>query len=135
MDEDDHRVTTRCRGIRGATLVGTPAELDEAATELVSALLRANGCARRDVAAVVFTLTDDMAGLNPAAALRAQGWGNTALLMMREHSDALANCLRVLLLVNTPRADDEVQHVYLRGSAVLRPDLPDVLVALEEATA
>ena len=36
---------------------------------------------------------------------------------------ALPACLRVLLHVNTPRRQDEIQHVYLRGATVLRPDV------------
>ena len=36
---------------------------------------------------------------------------------------ALPMCLRVMLLVNTSRRQDEIVHVYLRGARVLRPDL------------
>jgi chorismate mutase len=36
---------------------------------------------------------------------------------------ALARCIRVLILWNTPRAQEEVLHVYLNGAEVLRPDL------------
>jgi chorismate mutase len=34
----------------------------------------------------------------------------------------LANCLRILLLVNTEKRSDEIVHVYLKGARVLRLD-------------
>jgi chorismate mutase len=36
---------------------------------------------------------------------------------------SLRMCLRILLHVNTDVPQDKVCHVYLRGAAVLRPDL------------
>ena len=35
----------------------------------------------------------------------------------------LARCIRILIHWNTTRAIDEMQHVFLRGAVVLRPDL------------
>jgi chorismate mutase len=32
-------------------------------------------------------------------------------------------CVRVMLHVNTERSQEEICHVYLRGAAVLRPEL------------
>jgi chorismate mutase len=76
------------------------------------------------VAAAIFTLTDDLAGANPAAAARAAGWEQVPLMMSREHiEDSVERCVRVLLLVNTTLSQDEVKHIYLRGAADLRPDL------------
>jgi chorismate mutase len=121
------RETTACRGLRGATTV---AELDAgsvaAATgELLEELRAANGFEPDDVAAAIFTLPDELAGTNPAAAAREGGWGTVPLLMVREHGgDArVSMCLRVLLLVNTTRRQSEIRHVYLRGAVELRPDL------------
>ena len=37
--------------------------------------------------------------------------------------DALEKCIRVLLLINTDKKQREIEHVYLRGAKVLRPDL------------
>jgi chorismate mutase len=116
-----------CRGIRGATQVDgdDPAAVEGAAGELLDELTRANGLRTEDVAAVVFTLTDDLAGANPAAAARAAGWEDVALLQVREHGgDApLPRCLRVLVLWNTTVPQEGIRHVYLRGAAALRPDL------------
>jgi chorismate mutase len=118
---DEPRSATR--GIRGAiTVDGT---VEEATAELLDALTRANDCRPQDVAAAIFTLTEDMTGANPAAAARARGWADVPLLMVREHGGdtGISRCLRVLLLWNTETPQDGVRHMYLRGAAVLRPDL------------
>ena len=36
---------------------------------------------------------------------------------------SLPRCIRVLLLWNTERVQDEIVHVYQNGAACLRPDL------------
>ena len=117
-----------CRGIRGATTVGSnDAEaVHEATRELLDALVSANDCRTADVAAVIFTVTGDLSGANPAAAARASGWEDVPLLVVREHGgqDLVPRCVRVLLLWNTPKRQPEVRHRYLRGARALRPDLP-----------
>ena len=127
--------STACRGVRGATTVGAAAgAVADATGELLQGMLEANGLALSDVAAAIFTLDQDLAGENPAAAARAAGWDLVPLLMVREHGgDArVPRCLRVLLLVNTTLSQAQVQHVYLRDASVLRPDLAPA--ALEPRT-
>jgi len=116
--------TIACRGIRGATTV-EDGGIEAATLELLDALVEANGCRLDDVAAVMFTLTDDLAGGNPAAAARTAGWSRVPLIQTREHGGdpALARCLRVLVLWNTSASQDQIRHVYLRGASMLRPDL------------
>ena len=126
MEDQLNPATVACRGLRGATTVAEnqPDEVATVTLELISALLERNDCAREDVAAVIFTLTDDLAGASPAAALRDHGWDTVPLMMVREHdSQTLPGCIRVLLMINTRRTAAELQHVYLRGSEILRPDL------------
>jgi chorismate mutase len=120
------RESTACRGVRGATtLDALPGAAGASCVELLERMLDANGASVQDVAAAIFTLDDDLAGENPAAAARAAGWELVPLLMVREHGadDRVERCLRVLLLVNTARSQADIRHVYLRGAEVLRPDL------------
>lgn len=118
---------TVCRGIRGAITAGQadPAAVAEATIELLDALVQANGCRREDVAAVIFTLTPDLAGTNPAAAARDGGWSAVPLLVVQEHAgdSDVPRCIRVLLLWNSLLPQDRIQHRYLRGASALRPDL------------
>lgn len=115
------------RGIRGATTVtgDDPAALRDAVAELLSEVRRANGARPEDVAALIFTVTADLASANPGAAAREEGWDDVPLLVVREHGGGagLPRCVRLLALWNTSRPQSAVRHVYLRGAAALRPDL------------
>lgn len=119
---------TACRGVRGATTVDPGAGergLDDVVGEMLGLILDENGATLEDVAAVIFSVPDDLAGVNPAAAARARGFESVPLLAVREHGgDArVSRCLRVLVLVNTSLGQRELRHAYLRGARVLRPDL------------
>lgn len=115
------------RGIRGATTVesNTPESILDATQELLRAMLEANDVDIEYVASAFFTITPDLDAEFPAVAARDMGWKNVALLCGHEINKpgSLSMCLRVLLHVNTDRAASEIQHVYLRGARVLRPDI------------
>ena len=117
----------QARGIRGATTVDRnerEAILD-ATRELLEHMIRANDIRAADVATAWFTTTPDLNADFPAIAARQMGWTHVAL-MDAHHMNvpgALPMCLRVMLLVNTSRRQEEIVHVYLRGARVLRPDL------------
>ena len=117
-----------CRGIRGATTVenNTREAILDAARELLAELIRANDIQKEDVASAYFTTTPGLDAEFPAVTARKDfGWTDVALMCGHEMAvpGSLAMCLRVMLHVNTERSQDEICHVYLRGAAVLRPDL------------
>jgi chorismate mutase len=118
---------TRLRGIRGATTVdaNTREAVLNAAAELLSALIDANDIRRDDVASVFFSTTPDLNAEFPAVAARQMGWTNVALMCGHEMSvpGSLPMCLRILMHVNTAKAQDEIRFVYLQGARVLRQDL------------
>ena len=115
------------RGIRGATTVDANARepILAATSELLQAMIEANGIERDYVASVIFTTTPDLNAEFPAVAARAAGSTDVALLCGHEMGvpGSLPRCLRILIHVNTDRAAHELQHVYLRGARALRPDL------------
>jgi chorismate mutase len=115
------------RGIRGATTATTNSReaILDATSELLDCLVRANGVQRDDVASVIFSTTPDLNAEFPAVAARAAGWTDVALLCTHEMSvpRSLPRCVRILLHINTERSPDELEHIYLRGARVLRPDL------------
>lgn len=123
MDEGQQQ----CRGIRGAiTVEGDGSEaVANAALTLLNELVTVNDCEREDVSAAIFTIPEDLAGSNPSAAAREGGWEAVPFLMVKEHGGdtSVPRCLRVLLICNTIRSQIEIQHLYLRGAEVLRPDL------------
>jgi chorismate mutase len=118
------------RGIRGATTIEkdtTPAIL-EATTELLQEIIRVNGIHEEDVASVLFTTTQDLTACFPAKAARDMGWQQVALMGFQEMNvpNGLKMCIRVLVHWNTTKSHHDIEHVYLRGAVVLRPDLSDV---------
>jgi monofunctional chorismate mutase len=115
------------RGIRGAiTVDGDEAPAIVSATKrLLSEMIERNGVALDDIASVLFSLTEDLHAAFPALGAREMGWVHVPMLHFTEINvpGALDHCIRVLMHVNTPRSLEEVEHVYLDGAAILRPDL------------
>lgn len=116
-----------CRGIRGATTVesNTREAILAATRELLTEMVSVNGVRTEDIASAYFTTTPDLDAEFPAVAARAMGWTNVALMCGHEMDvpGSLRMCLRILLHVNTEKAQAEICHVYQRGAVVLRPDL------------
>jgi chorismate mutase len=118
------------RGIRGATTVDGPRPelVTDAVGELLDEMERTNEINISEVAAAIFTLTDDLPGAAPAAVARSHGWGDVPLLQVLEHGGAtgIQRCIRVLVLWNTRKTQAEVRHVYLRDAVTLRPEVVPV---------
>lgn len=117
----------RVRGIRGATTIieDSPEEVLEATRELLQIMQEENNFEIDEVASALFTVTSDVRSVFPAAAARTMGWGRVPLLCFQEIEvpDALPRCIRVLLHVNTDKAQDEIKHIYLKEAQSLRQDL------------
>lgn len=112
------------RGVRGAITVekNTKAEVLAATKELLEKLVAANGIKSEDVASALFSTTPGLDAAFPAEAARGLGWNETPLLCMQEIPvpGGLANCVRVLIHLNTERSQKEMKHLYLRGAEILR---------------
>jgi chorismate mutase len=115
------------RGIRGATTAAEDSQdaILEATGELVREIVAANAILPEDVASALFTVTPDLHAEFPAAAARRMGWTMVPLLNFTEIGvpGRLERCIRILVHVNTERAQNEMVHVYLRDAVSLRPDL------------
>jgi len=116
------------RAVRGATQV----EWDdrelilEAIAELVHAVLERNDLTTEEVVSVIFTATPDLRAEFPAYAARAAGISDVPMLCATEIDvpGAMPRVLRLLAHVETERSRHDLKHVYLRGAAALRTDLP-----------
>ena len=119
-------MTYFCRGIRGATTAddNTREAILEATRDLLDRLIAANGLREEDIASAIFSTTPDLNAEFPAAAARALGWLDTALLCTHEMAvpGSLERCIRVLIHWNTTRRAGEIIHAYIRGAENLRPE-------------
>ena len=116
------------RAIRGATQVDADdrEQVLEATRELVTAVLERNRLAHDDVISILFTATPDLVSEFPALAARELGFGDVPLMCATEIAvpGAMPRVLRLLAHIDTELTRDHIRHVYLRGAAALRTDLP-----------
>jgi chorismate mutase len=126
----------RSRGVRGATTAtaNTREAICSATQELLRRLVEANEIPIEEIGSAFFTVTDDLDAEYPALAAREMGWVYVPLLCAREIAvpGGLARCIRVLLHVNTEKAQQQIRHVYLREAVLLRPTFavgPEVMSA------
>lgn len=116
------------RAVRGAIQIDRDRREDvlDATTELLSSVLARNGLSPEDLISVVFTATPDITSEFPAYAARQMGITDVPLLCATEIAvaGAMPRVLRLLAHVETDLPREKVRHVYLRGAAALRTDLP-----------
>jgi chorismate mutase len=121
-------VAAAVRALRGATTCDedTEEQITERVQALVREMLDRNGVEHRDLISVIFTATDDITSLFPAAAARGVGLGDVPLLCARELGvqDGTPRCIRVLMHLTSERPVTDLRHVYLEGAKGLRDDLP-----------
>lgn len=115
---------SKIRGIRGATTVNknTRSEVIEATQEMLSTIIDKNKLSTDDIAAAMFTTTEDINCEFPAYAARMMGWEYVALLdnTQMKVPNSLNLCIRVLLLVNTDIPANQLKNVYLNQAVNLR---------------
>jgi chorismate mutase len=115
------------RAIRGATTVDAdiPDQIEARTKELVLEMAARNGFSEADVISAFFTATPDIRSLNPATGARRLGWTEVPLIGIAELDieNMLPLCVRVMFHVETDLSRFELQHVFLHGATVLRPDL------------
>ena len=92
--------------------------------ELLQRMIKVNEVKISDIACILFTTTSDLNAAFPAAAARRLGWTQVPLLCGHEMNvpGSLARCLRVLVLFNTDKRNEEIVHVYLGGAETLRDE-------------
>lgn len=120
------------RGIRGAITISKdhPEEILSATKELLRAILDANPTLEiEDIGSVLFTVTPDLTSEFPAKAARLMGWNAVPLMCMQEIpvAGSLPKCIRVLINWNTNLRQREINHIFLKDAASLRPDLKEGL--------
>jgi chorismate mutase len=117
----------KTRGIRGANCVeaNTTESILGATRMLLEEMLKTNQTEMEDIASIHFTLTPDLDAAFPAEAARQLGLKLAPLLCMQEIDvpASLPKVVRILMLVNTIRSLEEINHVFIGEAKALRDDL------------
>lgn len=116
------------RGIRGATTVEKNSRdlIWQAARHLVTKILSQNELRAENIGAIIFSTTEDLTAAFPSSAIRQlPALRLVPLFDTREPAveNSLPFCIRVLILADVDKAQNEIHHVYFGGAKNLRPDL------------
>ncbi len=115
------------RAVRGAITVdeNTQEDILQGVQALLVAILKANHISQEDVVSAIFSMTQDLNAVFPAAGARLLGWSDIPLFGCVEVDvpGSLSRCIRVLIHYETQAERSQVQHIYLRDAEALRPDL------------
>lgn len=115
------------RGVRGAICASANSReaIFEATRQLLIHMFAKNDIEIADIAAVFITATRDLNADYPAYAVREMGLKLVPLMCATEIDvpGALQRVIRILILVNTDKPQDQIKHLYLGDAARLRPDL------------
>lgn len=116
------------RGIRGAITVEQDSVemIENASVKLFREVISENDVDFSDISHVIFTMTNDLKSVYPAKFIRQHfDVKNVPLMCMAELDieNSLEKCIRILVVINTDKSQEEINHVYLGGAGVLRPDL------------
>ena len=116
---------SKMRGIRGATTSESNSveDVSEATSVLLNEILSRNSIMADDIAAALFSTTDDLNSMYPASVARVSlGWEHVALMDVQQAKvqNEVALCIRVLLLINTDKDAKDLNNVYLKGAVGLR---------------
>lgn len=116
------------RAIRGAIQVDANDrdEILAGTSQLVQEVLERNHVDPADLISIVFTATPDLTAEFPAYAARTMGLTDVPLLCTTEIAvpGSMPRVLRLLAHVESSLPRSAIRHVYLRGAAALRTDLP-----------
>ena len=115
------------RAFRGATQLSadTKEDMRSAVVELLKEMLSVNSLGHEDLISILFTATPDIQSDFPAAGVREFGLVDLPLICAQELDikGALPRTIRLLVHANSSLSRAQISHVYLRGAAILRPDL------------
>lgn len=116
------------RGIRGAATVedNSKEQIWQTARQLVTKILSKNELQADNIGAIIFSTTEDITAAFPSSAIRQLPYLRLVPLFdTREPTvdNSLPLCIRVLILADTDKAQNQIHHVYMGGAKNLRPDL------------
>lgn len=116
------------RGVRGATTVvnNEANEILENTKALLEEMIGKNNIIPASVSHVFVSVTSDIDAVFPAKSIREfPGWKYVPVMCMREIDvpNSLEKCIRIMMVVNTAKSQQDIQHIFQKEAIRLRPDL------------
>ncbi|RDW19068.1 chorismate mutase [Oceanobacillus arenosus] len=116
------------RGVRGATTctANDEKQMISNTKRLVEEMIEKNTIDPSDVSHVFISVTKDLTATFPAKALREiPGWTHVPVMCMAEIDveNSLSACIRIMMVVNTVKSQQEIKHIFHNEATKLRPDL------------
>ena len=116
------------RGVRGATTVNRNEEnqIIEETRKVLEEMISKNEIEPESISHVFISATKDLNAVFPAKALRKlPGFTYVPVMCMSEMDvpGALPYCIRIMMVVNTEKEQQEIHHVFHNNAVKLRPDL------------
>lgn len=113
--------------IRGAITVekNTSDSILENTSLLIKKMEEENNLLRENVISILFSATRDLDKVYPAKSARDLGYVNSGLMCFNEMAveGSLDRCIRVMILYDSNAKQEDINHIYLKGAKILRPDL------------
>ena len=114
--------------IRGATTVSsnTKEEILKESSILIKEIIDKNQLFTDDIISMCFTMTRDLDKVYPAVAVREiLNITDIPLLNFEEKyiEGSLEKCIRVMVYINSNKNKQDIKHIYLNKSKVLRQDI------------
>lgn len=114
------------KAVRGAITIkgNTEKEIESKTINLLKEIINRNNIHVEEIVSAIFTVTEDINAAFPAAAARKIGWNTVPMICAVEIPvpGSLKLCIRVLIHLERS-IKEKVNHVYLEGASILRPDL------------
>ena len=94
-------------------------------SQLIEKMELENNLVKENVISILFSATNDLNEVYPAKAARDLGYVNSGLMCFNEMAveGSLDRCIRVMILYNSYVNQEDINHIYLKGAKILRPDL------------
>lgn len=85
-------------------------------------MVKDNDVSLRDIAGIWFTSTHDLNATFPATAIHELGWPQLPVMCSHEMDvpGSLPRCIRILMLVNTEKPDESINHIFINEAEKLQ---------------
>ncbi len=115
------------RAIRGAITAekNSVEEIISSTKYLLEEIIKKNNLNKEEIISIIFTATEDLNKEYPAVAARKMGLNYIPLFCCQELKikGSIKKCIRVLVHINRDCPHKDINHIYLRETKSLRPDL------------